>query len=138
MSNSFVDTNIIIHLLTQDDPRKQAQAVALFQQVEIGALVLETPDTVIADAVYVMASPRLYSTPRADVQQLLTPLVRLTGFRVRNKRAVLRALQLYGTIPRLDFGDAMIVATMEQTGAQNLYSYDRDFDRFAGFSRIEP
>lgn len=138
MSNPFVDTNIVIHLLTEDDPRKTAQAVALFQQVEAGALTLEAPDTVIADAVYVLSSPRLYAKPRAEVRDMLTPLVHLSGLRIRNKRAVLRALELYGATARLDFGDAMIVATMEQTGSENLYSYDRDFDRIRGVTRIEP
>ena len=138
MSNPFVDTNVIIHLLTEDDPRKTAQAAALFQQLEAGTLLLEAPDTVIADAVYVLASPRLYAKPRAEVKELLTPLVHLSGFRIRNKRAVLRALELYGATARLDFGDAMIVSTMEQTGSRDLYSYDRDFDRIPGITRVEP
>src|SRR4051812_29511920 len=104
MSNPFVDTEILIRLLTQDDLRKQARAAALFEQVEAGTITLEAPDTVIADAVFVLASPRLYARPRSDVQALLTPLVKLPGFRVRQKRVVLRALEIYGTT-NVDFGD---------------------------------
>ncbi|MPZ13605.1 MAG: PIN domain-containing protein [Chloroflexi bacterium] len=137
MSDPFVESNIIIHLLTADDLYKQARAAELFQQVESGMLILEAPDTVIADAVYVLASPRLDRMSRAEVQELLTPLVSLPGYRVRNKRVVLRALSIYGT-SQADFSDAMIVAAMEQSGSDSVYSYDRDFERFAGIRRVEP
>ncbi len=131
----FVDTDIIIRLLTGDDPVKQAKAAALFEQVEQGQLLLAAPDTVIADAVFVLASPRLYHVARADVAALLTPLVQLTGFHVQNRRAVLAALSLYATTSKLDFGDALIIATMQEAGAQILYSYDTHFDRIKGIIR---
>lgn len=137
MSNPFVDTDVIIRFLTADDPGKQTEAAALFQRVEIGDLVLFAPDTVIADAVYVLSSPRLYKLPRTKVQELLGPLVRLSGFQVQNRRAVLSALDLFATT-NLGFGDAMIVASMEQAGCRTVYSYDTHFDRVPGISRREP
>lgn len=137
MSDPFIDTDVIIRLLTRDDVRKQAQAAALFKQVETGTLALEAPDTVIADAVYVLASPRLYARSRVEIQAMLTPLVRLAGFRVRQKRALLRALEIYGTT-HLGFGDAMILSTIERRGSQTLYSYDRGFDHIRGITRVEP
>jgi predicted nucleic acid-binding protein len=137
MSSPFIDTDVLIRLLTGDDPHKQAQAAALFQQVEAGQLVLEAPDTVIADAVYVLASKALYAKARAEIQELLTPLVRLPGFRVRNKRVILRALEVYGTTNR-GFGDAMIIAAMEQRGTADFYSYYQGFEGCPGITRCEP
>lgn len=137
MSVPFVDTDIIIRLLTGDDPKKQAAAKALFEEVEQGRLDLAAPDTVIADAVYVLSSPRLYALKRAQVTALLTPLVRLTHFEVQNKSAVLQALALFETT-NLDFGDLLIVASMQHTRADTLYSYDKGFDRIAGVIRREP
>ena len=137
MSEPFTDTDVIIRLLTRDDPAKQAAAYALFRRVEAGELTIAAPDTVIADAVYVLSSPRLYRLPRADVHALLVPLVQITGFRVANRRAVLRALEVYAST-RLDFGDAIIVAFMEQRSSNILYSYDTDFDRVPGLSRRAP
>jgi len=138
MAIPFVDTDVIIRLLTGDDLVKQAQAATLFEQVEQGKLTLAAPDTVIADAVFVLASPRLYQVPRADVAALLMSLVQMPGFHVQNRRAVLAALSLYATTPQLDFGDALIIATMQETGAQTLYSYDTDFDRVPGITRQSP
>jgi predicted nucleic acid-binding protein len=136
MNEAFVDTDVIIRLLTGDDPRKQQASLRLFQDVRDRRLILRTPVTTIADAVYVLTSRRHYHRTRVEAAALLTPLVKLPGFRVQNRRAVLRALDLFGTTPGLDFGDAMIVANMEQQGITVLYSYDRDYDDL--ITRQEP
>lgn len=138
MAIPFVDTDVIIRLLTGDDPVKQAQAASLFEQVEQGKLSLAAPDTVIADAVFVLASPRLYDVPRAEVAALLIPLVQLSGFRITNRQAVLAALSLYGATPQLDFGDALLITSMQEAGAQTIYSYDRHFDGIPGLLRRQP
>jgi len=137
MTRPYLDTDIIIRLLTQDDLAKQAAAAALFEKIKAGTLEVAAPDTVIADAVYVLSSPRLYNLPRVTVRELLSPLVQLTGFRIRNSRAVLRALDLYANL-KIDFGDALIVASMEQADSQVVYSYDSHFDRIKGITRQAP
>ena len=137
MTTPFIDTDVIVRLLTGDDPEKQASSASLFEQVQAGTLEAAAPDTVIADAVYVLSSPRLYNLPRSEVRELLTPLVRLKGFKVKNRRVVLKALDLYGSM-NIDFGDAFIAASMEQAGSKIVYSYDTDFDGITGIERIEP
>lgn len=138
MADPFVDTDVLIRLLTGDDLDKQARAAALFEQVEAGTLSLAAPDTVIADAVYVLASPRLYHVPRAQIRDLLSALLRYPHFKLDNRRAVLRALELYATYAFLDFGDALIAASMEHAGSRRVYSFDTDFDRIPAIERIEP
>ncbi|HEU5317540.1 MAG TPA: PIN domain-containing protein [Chloroflexota bacterium] len=133
----FVDTDVLIRFLTGDDPQKQAAAASLLERVEKGEIVLRTTDTVIADAVFVLASPRLYRVPRDDVRDMLAVLVRLPGLEVDNRSVVLRALDLFAE-HSVDFGDAMIVASMRESGSATLYSYDADFDRMEGIRRLEP
>ena len=137
MTQSFIDTDVIIRFLTGDDLEKQAAATHLFEQVENGNLVVLAPDTVIADAVYVLSSRRLYNIARSEIRELLTPLVRLPNFRVQNRLNVLRALDLYAS-NNLDFGDTFIIASMEQQNSTILYSYDTDFDRIQWIARREP
>jgi predicted nucleic acid-binding protein len=133
----FVDTDVILRLITGDDPVQQAAAEALFQQVVDGASMLRAPDTAIADAVFVLVSPRVYSLPRALVRDKLLYLLGLSGFKVHNRRLLMRALDLF-VLFNIDFGDAMIVAAMERRGATDLYSCDHDFDRVPGIHRREP
>ena len=137
MSEPFIDTDVIIRLLTNDDPGKQKRAAKLFEQVETRKLTFFAPDTVIADAVYVLSSKQLYKKSREEVWELLVPLVRLPKFKVKNRRIVLLALAFYATT-KLDFGDAMIVAAMEQVDSKVVYSYDTDFDKITRISRRTP
>jgi predicted nucleic-acid-binding protein len=137
MTQPFIDTDIIIRFLTGDDQEKQAAASTLFEQFEQGLLTIAAPDTVIADAVYVLSSPRLYHLARNKVQELLTALAHLPHFQIQNRPAVLRALELYGST-KLDFGDTLILASMEQQHSHILYSYDAGFDCFDGVNRQEP
>jgi predicted nucleic-acid-binding protein len=86
MSEPLVDTAVIIRLLTHDDEAKATTDQVLFQRVEAGELTLNAPDTVISDAVYVLSSRSLYRKPRDEVRALLTPILRLPGFNIRNRR----------------------------------------------------
>jgi predicted nucleic acid-binding protein len=138
MTYPYIDASVIIRLLTGDDPVKQARSRALFEQIQQGAVSAEAPATIIADAVHVLSSPHLYGLPRDKVAALLSPLIRLPGFQVQGRRAVLAALQLYGATSRLDIGDALIATTMQHTGATIIYSYYGDFDRIDGIARQEP
>ena len=137
MSDPHVDTDVIIRLVTGDDPVKQAEAAQLFQDVEDGKLTVRAPVTVIADAVFVLCSKRLYNMPRPQAAAALARLASIPGFRVDRRRTVIAALSLFGST-RLDFGDCMLVASMRETGATVLYSDDTDFDRFPPISRQEP
>lgn len=137
MSDPFLDTDVIVRFITGDDPVKQAAADALFRQVAAGTLILRAPDTVFADAVYVLNSPRLYRRDRVRIRQQLGFLLQLPNLKVHNRNLLLRALDIFAST-NLDFGDAMIVATMERRGDRDLYSYDRDFDRIASIDRREP
>jgi predicted nucleic acid-binding protein len=138
MTVPFLDISVIIRLLTGDDPDKQTRAQAFFERIERGELTVQAPATVIADAVYVLASKRLYNLPREHGAALLAPLVRLPGFHMQGRRAVLGALQLYVTTSGLDFGHALIAASAQRSGVSVVYSHDTDFVRIPGITREEP
>ena len=133
----FLDTNILIRYLTQDDPEKTHACLALLQRIQAGEEAT-TSEVVIAEVAFVLSSPRQYKLAHADVSARLRPVLLLRGLKVPNKRRVLRALDLYATYPQLDFEDCLTVAQIEQQGITTLMSYDRGFDRVPGINRQEP
>jgi predicted nucleic acid-binding protein len=138
VTHPFVDTDVIIRLLTGDDLSKQAASLALFERIETGAMTTMAPVTVIADAIHVLTSRNIgYLIPRREVADKLGALVGIPGFQVQNRRAVLRALNLYGAM-NLDFGDCFIIASMELSDSQIVYSWDHHYDRIPGIERREP
>ena len=134
----FLDTNIIIRAITKDDPIKGHACEQLFLRVKHGHEQLKTTESVIAEAVYVLASSKWYNLPRAEIVARLRPIVTLRGVALPRKRVIVQALLLYHQYSRLDFEDALMVAVMHHNAVQELVSYDTDFDTVAGIIRQEP
>lgn len=135
--NSYVDTDVIIRLLTRDDKQKCKDTTALFKRVAEGDLILSAPDTVIADAVFVLSSPNLYDLPRTEIRALLATLLNYPNFKVDNKQVVIKALDFYAE-KNIDFGDAMLAVLTYESSDKLIYSYDHDFDKIPDIKRREP
>ncbi len=133
----FLDTNIFIRYLTQDDPQKAARAYALLQRIEQGAQRATTTEAVLTEIVYVLSSKRLYNVPRPVIRQRLVDLLTLKGLRLRNKGVYRRALDLYASTT-LDFEDCIIVGQMEHASLTRLASFDTGFDSIPSITRVEP
>ncbi len=133
----FLDTNIFLRYLTRDDPEKAERCFDLFQRVKAGSEAVTTSESVIAEVVFVLSSPKLYAVPRDRVRSLLVPILTLRGLRLPNRRLYLRALDLYAD-HEIDFEDALSVAHLERRKLTAILSYDRGFDRVAGVRREEP
>jgi predicted nucleic acid-binding protein len=134
----FVDANIFIRFLAADDERKTEACLRFFRRIQTGAESVTTSEATIAEVVYVLSSRSLYGLSNEDIAARLTLIISLRGLQLRYKRACLRAFDLFGAHPFLDFEDALAVAHMERLGISEIVSYDRDFDRVSGVKRVEP
>jgi len=133
----FLDTNIFIRHLANDDPQRSPACLALIHAIEEGRIEAWTSDMVIAEIVYVLSSKRTYNLDRETIRDLILPIINLPGIKVPNKRLYLRVFELYVTTP-VDYVDAYHAALMESRKEGELYSYDLDFDRVPGLRRLEP
>ena len=133
----FIDSNVFLRYFTKDDPVKAQRCFELFQRVKTGTEEVTTSESVIAEVVYVLSSPRLYGLRRDEIRQLLLPMLTLRGMRLSNRRTYLRALELYATY-NIDFEDALTVAHIERGELRSILSYDRDFDQIPTVVRDEP
>lgn len=133
----FLDANVILRYLTQDNPDHGWRAYALLQKVETGEIAATITEAVLAEVVYVLSSKTLYNVPRAEIQTRLTTLIGLKGLRLRAKGLYVRALDVYATT-NLDFVDALLVAHVERTPDAVLVSFDRGYNRIATVTREEP
>ena len=133
----FVDANVFLRFLTRDDPVKAERVKELLERAERGEVALLTSESVIAELVFVLSSPRLYNLSRDRIRALLTPILSLKGLKLTQRAAFLRALDLYATTP-MDFVDALVIAQMEAGGVTEVYSYDEHFAGVSGIRRLEP
>jgi len=136
--SEFVDTNIFVRLLTRDDSEKAIRSFELFQRANNGECELTTSEAVIAETIFVLASDRLYDTPRGTIARNLGAVIAGNGLRLEHKDVILEALTQYGE-SNLHFVDCLCIAHASReplTGS--IYSYDRGFDRIPGIRRLEP
>jgi predicted nucleic acid-binding protein len=133
----FIDTNIFLRYLTQDDKQKHRACFLLFQKAEQNEASLTTSESVLAEVVFVLSSKKHYRVSRQQIQIALSRLLILPGLRVRHHTTYIKALGWYAA-STLDFEDCLTMAHMQREGLKILYSYDRDFDQFTGVKRIEP
>ena len=133
----YVDADIFLRFLTRDDPAKAERVKELLERAERGEVALLTSESVIAELVFVLSSPKLYNLSRERIRALLVPIVSLRGLKIASRSLLLAALDVYATTP-LDFVDALVGAHMEARQVTEVYSYDRHFDLVSGIRRLEP
>lgn len=134
---AFIDSNMFIRFVAGDHPEQKAKAAELFRKIDKGEITAIVPPIVIFESVFTLSSPRLYNLSRVQIVGMLETLVRSPHIKMIDRPQILAAFDLYlGT--NLPFGDCYIVATLKKFGSRTIYSFDEDFDHFAGIIRKVP
>jgi predicted nucleic-acid-binding protein len=124
-----VDTNVLVRLLTGDDPAQAAAARSLLEDESIWIA-----KTVLLETGWVLRS--LYGFEESAVRAALTRLLGLGNVQVEDEAAVAAALAL--TEHGVQWADAMHLASRPQ-GAK-FVSFDKPFvrrARLAGVSNVD-
>jgi predicted nucleic acid-binding protein len=137
----FLDANILLRALTHspDAQVQQMNLVAgdLLRLAERGEVEITTSDAIIAEVAFILTSKAHYQLSVAEAAGLIGTLLRLRGFRLREKRVLLRALDLWKENPRLGFVDALTASYARQPGVE-LATFDTDFDNIPDIIRWRP
>jgi predicted nucleic-acid-binding protein len=136
MNRCFVDTNLFIRYLTNDDPKLADRVEQLLDDAATGSAQLVTTELVMAESVWVLESS--YRLTHAKIAPLIRGILATPGLEVINGDLVGKALVMY-ELQNLDFVDAYIAALMEKQGIKDIYSYDRKhLSRVKTIQRKEP
>ncbi|MCL6446552.1 MAG: PIN domain-containing protein [Armatimonadetes bacterium] len=130
-----IDANILLRFLLNDLPEQANRCAMLLKRVEAGREEVLLPDLVLADVVWTLE--KFYKQPKVKIRDLLMPILNLRGLRFSSKEAGRQAFHFY-TEKNLDWTDAFIAAQMLAKGRTQIYSYDHDFQKVPGISRLEP
>ena len=131
---ALVDANIFLRYFTGDDPKKAARCERLFRTAAEKQLSLRVSDVCLAEVVWTLES--FYGAPRNDTADKLVALLNTPGLVFSDANVLLDAAQRYRNT-KVDFIDAYHAALAVSVGHE-VYSYDRDFDRFDDVTRKEP
>jgi len=134
MALPFLDTNILLRHLRQDDPVLSPKASAILERIEQGELRARLSDTVIFETVFTLQ--RTYKQPRDRIASALLPLIELPGIVLPGKRHYRKVFALYRSGP-LGFADCYHVVLMQRLRIDEILSFDTHFDHISDLTRQE-
>jgi len=123
-----VDTNVLVRLITGDDPRQAASAGAF---IENGAWV---SILVVAEVTWVLSTVyKLSATQLATGVEMLLNHKHLT---LQDSEAVAKALELFRSRPALDFSDCLMFQLARKAGHLPLGTFDRVLGKVLGIQKL--
>jgi len=131
----FLDTNIFIRFLTDDVPEKVDACEEIFKKAVEKQETLFTTDLVIAEIVWVLES--FYELPKNEIQDKVEKILNTPNLICPHKDLILSALILYSE-KNIDYIDACNALILKENGIEELYSYDKHYDRIDWLTRLEP
>ncbi len=131
----FIDTNIFLRYLTNDDAEKAKKVFLLLKKVEDGKEKVTTSPLVIFELIFIL--DKFYKVSRKDIGEMTTAIINLDGLVVEFKDAFIFALKLFAE-KNIPFADAFNASIMKSKGITEIYSYDTDFDKIDKIETIEP
>ena len=136
MNVSFLDANIFIRYLTNDDPAKADRVEKLLDLAARGKERLMTTEMVIAEVVWVLES--FYKLGNSSIGPMVKAILATPGLEVINGPLVEKAVEQYME-RNIDFIDGYIVAVMDRHNVTEIFSYDKKhLTRIASIKRKEP
>ena len=134
MSEIFLDSNILLRHLLQDDPLQSPKATSFLYRVENRELQVHISELVIFETVFTLQ--RSYKQPKSKIREILIPLIFLHGVLLSGKRMWKRTFDLYVDL-NLPFADAYHVVFMEKLKLTEIATFDSHFNRVSGIKRID-
>ncbi|MCC6943899.1 MAG: PIN domain-containing protein [Thermomicrobiales bacterium] len=136
MSLPFLDANVFLRYLTQDEPDHFRRSNDLMMRLIAGDVSAIASTSVILEVIFTLH--RSYKLPRTEIVAAMSILLSASGIVVEQKPAVMEALHLFAEHSALSMADCFHVAWMRANGLTEIISFDRGFDRLPDIERIEP
>lgn len=123
-----VDTNVLVRLLTRDEPTQARRADAFVQD---GAWVSVLA---LAEAIWVLVA--VYERDAAQVARAVEMLLDHQKLTLQEPEAVAAALETFRRRPTLGFSDCLLVELARKAGHLPLGTFDRDLSKVGGAIKL--
>jgi predicted nucleic acid-binding protein len=123
-----VDTNVLVRLITQDDPRQFATAS---RWVEGGVWVSLLA---LAEAVWVLSA--VYGRGRSEVAAALEMLLNHQQLALQDPEVVAAALVEFRKRSRVSFSDCLLLELARKAGHLPLGTFDGDLSKLEGAEKL--
>lgn len=123
-----VDTNVLVRLITRDEPRQAASADAF---IEKGAWI-----SVLALTETIWVLGVVYERNAADLATAIEMLLNHKDLTLQDSDVVAAALDLFRSRPALGFSDCLMLELARKAGHLPLGTFDRGLAHIEGTQRL--
>ena len=132
----FVDTNVFLRYLTNDDPKQADKVERLLVAAASGSVFLLTNALVLAEIVWTLES--FYKLPREEIRDHVLAILNTDGLAVENEDLILQAITDYVSL-NIDFADAYGASWSMNHEVTTICTFDiRHFRRIEGIDVKSP
>jgi predicted nucleic acid-binding protein len=135
MPPPLVDTSVLLRHFTGDNVDHSPRANALVARIAAEEVVVRVTDQVIFEAAFTLE--RTYKISKTEIRDALVDFIDLPAVLLPGKQLWPNIFDVYARTS-LSIVDAYHAVTMLRLGITEIISFDRDFDRIPGITRIEP
>ncbi len=135
MPPPLLDTSVLLRHFTGDNADHSPRASALVARISAEEVVVRITDQVIFEAAFTLE--RTYKIPKSEIRDALLDFIDLPAVVLPGKQLWPKIFDLYARTS-LSIVDAYHAVTMERLGITEIISFDKDFDRIPGITRVEP
>jgi|SRR5580765_4810284 predicted nucleic-acid-binding protein len=123
-----VDTNVLVRLITRDDPRQSAAAESYVEKGAWVSVLVLTEATWVLSTVYEL-------TPR-EIARTIEMLLNHRDLVLQDAETVVEALELFREKPALGFSDCLILHLARKAGHLPLGTFDRSLAKAEGVQKL--
>ncbi len=123
-----IDTNVLVRLISRDEPHQAAAADAFVAQ---GAWV-----SILALAETIWVLDAVYDRGPADLARALQMLLDHRSLIIQDSDVVIAALALFRAKPRLGFSDCLMLELARKAGHLPLGTFDKGLARVDGVAGL--
>ena len=123
-----VDTNILVRLITRDDPK---QLPAADTYVSKGAWV---STVVLAETLWVLES--VYDRSPSEIATVVEMLLNHEHLSLQDAEVISAALAQFQRFPNVGFTDCLVVEIARKAGHLPLGTFDKRFSKIEGTERL--
>jgi predicted nucleic-acid-binding protein len=135
-NEAFIDTSVILRILTKDDKNKMENAVRLIKDSAKNGIYLHVLPVALIETVFVLE--KIYKFSKLEIKELIEGILNTPELHCELDNIFRQAVSLYSE-KNIKFGDALMSSWAIEKGISVVYAYDmKDFKRVSGLEVKNP
>ncbi len=131
----FLDTNIFLRYFEREDELIYKKVEKLFLEIVQGNIIGISNALIIAEVIWVLK--KFYNWDKEEICNNIELILKTPNIRFRERSIIIEAINLYRD-KNINFIDAYNYSYMKANGINEIYSFDKDFEKLEDIKRLEP